>query len=119
MARFAEAVAFARVAREHGLDIAAAQGHVHLFGLRDVYVVVQLAVDKERRRLDGAHVAQRRPTPQQIIIVPREAAKLGVDQILIKRRGVEADEVRDGRAGDGGAKTRRLRDDPVGHKAAV
>src|SRR3989442_83076 len=83
----AQAVALAWIANEHSLNPATLKRHVHFFGLSDVHVVVLLAVDEQRRRLRLPHIAQRRPLPKQVVIVPGKAAKLRVKQILIERSG--------------------------------
>src|SRR5919202_755838 len=70
VARLAQAVALARVAHEDRVYAAPPQRHVHLFGLRDVHVVILLAVDEERRRLHLPGVADGRPALQQVVVVP-------------------------------------------------
>ena len=119
MLRFTKAVAFPRITHEHAGDAAPPQGHVHLFGLSDVHIVILLAVNEHRGRLRLPHVTKRRPLPKQIVIVPRKAAKLGVDQILIQRGRIKTDQVAHARDGNSSLKARRLRNDPIRHEPAV
>src|ERR1043166_4327840 len=91
MSGLAETMPFTRIADQDGIDAAATQSHVHLFSLRDVHVIVLLTVNEHGRRLRLSNVPQRRPLPQQVVIVPRKAAELRMNQILIKRGRIKAD----------------------------
>ena len=97
MLRLAQPVSLSRIPHQNSLNSAALQRHVHLFRLRDVNVVVLLAMNEQRRRLRLFDVSQRRPLPEQIVIVPGKAAKLRMNQILVKRSGIEADQIADAR----------------------
>src|SRR5437867_11967764 len=115
----AQPMTFTRITHQHSFYAAAAERHVHFFGLRDVYVVVLLAVNEKRGRLGLPRIAQRRPLPEQIIVVPRKAAKLNVNQVLIQRSRIEADQVADAGGGHGGPEAGGLRNAPIGHEAAI
>ena len=72
--------------------------------------------------MDGARdVRQRRPLPQgrEVLARPGKAVELGVHEVLVERRGVEADQVGHARRRDRRFEAGRLRDHPVGHVAAV
>src|SRR4029077_4002997 len=81
----AEAMAFARITNEDGFDATTTQRHVHLLSLRYMHVVVLFAMDEKRGRQRLFHVTQRRPLPEQFVIVPGKTAELRVNQVLIKR----------------------------------
>ena len=98
VARLAQTVALARIAHQHRFHAATPERHVHFFSLSDVDVVVLLAVNEECRRLRTAGVTKRRPLPEQFVVVLGKAAELRMNQILIERGRIEADQVAD--AGD-------------------
>ena len=52
-----QAMTFAWITHQDCLDAAPFQRHVHLFRLRDVHVVVVLAVKEERGSLGLSHVS--------------------------------------------------------------
>src|SRR2546423_1323407 len=91
----AEAMTLARITNQDSFDTTTTQRHVHLFSLRYVHVVVLFAMDEKRGRQRLLHVTQRRPLPQQFIIVPRKTTKLRVNQVLIKRSRIETDQIAD------------------------
>src|SRR6266436_6033436 len=76
-------------------------------------------MNEQRRRLCLFDITQWRPLPKLIVIVPGKAAKLCVDQVLVKRSRIEADQVTDAGGGHRGFEARRLRDDPARHKTTV
>ena len=98
VSRLAQAMAFPRVADEDGLDIAHLQPRVHLLSLCDVDVVILLPVNDQQRRLRLLDVRHRRTLPEFVVVIPRHPVELGVDQILVERGRIEADQIRD--AGD-------------------
>src|ERR1051326_1099362 len=116
-----ETGAFARVADQFRFDAALAQRGEHLLGLCDVHVVIVFTVQEHGWRGGILDVRERRPFPKQRVIVvgPWEAVELGVNQILIERGGVEADQVADAGRGNRGLEASGLRYDPVGHESAV
>src|SRR5712691_7367236 len=59
MTRLTQCMTFARVTDENSLHSPALQGHVHLFRLCDVNIVVLLAVNEKRRRLRLSNVTKR------------------------------------------------------------
>src|SRR2546422_5931994 len=70
MLRFAQTMTFAWITNEDSFDATTTQSHIHLFSLCDVHVVVLFAVDEKRGRQCLLHVTERRPLPQQLVIVP-------------------------------------------------
>src|SRR5260370_36197058 len=96
----AQAVTLARVTHEDRVHAATFESHVHLFGLGDMNIVVLFAVNEQRRRLRLSHITKRRPLPKQVVIVPGKAAELSVNQILIKRSRIKADQITDTRGRD-------------------
>src|SRR5579872_7260632 len=95
MLRFVEAMAFAWIARKLRCDAAPPEGHVHFFRLGNGHIVILLAVNEQSWRGDVFHVSERRPLPQQriAIVIPWKSAEIGLDQVLIKRGPIEADQV--------------------------
>src|SRR5258705_3048424 len=93
MLRLAQAMSLAWITHQYSFNSAPFQRSIHLFRLRDVNVVVLFAMNEQRRRLCLPDVAQRRPLPELFVVVPGKTTKLGVNQILIKRGGIEADQI--------------------------
>src|SRR5690606_12865232 len=85
----AEAVALARVDDEAGLDAALLEAAPHLVGLTDRADGVLIAVDEERRGLDGVEVVDRRAEGVEAVGVVGIGAVEGLVEALDRADAVE------------------------------
>src|SRR5260370_15924085 len=92
---------------------------VSRFRVSDVNVIGLLGVDENRGRQCLLHITQGRPLPQQLVIVPGKAAKLCMNQILIKRSRIETDQVADAPDCNRGLEALRMHNDLVHHDTTI